>query len=318
MSPSISSGIYLRLILTMIFWGGTFVAGRIASEEMHPYAAATGRFLIASVALLLFIYMKEKKFPRLNGRQWVAMVLLGLTGVFSYNMLFFIGLQHVEAGRGAMIIAANPVVTTILAILLLGERFNCIKSIGIFVAVAGTITVISRGDLSSILQGAIGKGELCLLGCVFSWAAYALIGRKMLVKIPPLVAVAYSCLTGVFFLLAAAIVNGSAAELLHPSTRGGISLLYLALFGTALGFCWFYEGVRALGAARASLFVNLVPVSGVLLGILVLGERPDRSLFVGGTLVLGGLFLINYNGRLLPARSIIHAKAYPGGPGHDT
>ena len=82
-------------------------------------------------------------------------------------------------------------------------------------------------------------------------------------------------------------------ELIQFSTQGFTAIFYLAFFGTALGFFWFYEGVQILGAGRASLFVNLVPVSGVICGILFLQEKPDHSVFIGGALVLAGLFLIN-------------------------
>lgn len=290
----ITAGIYIRLLLTMIFWGGTFVAGRIASHAMHPITAATGRFTLASLILLSFIYFKERQFPRLSLPEWGAMFLLGLTGVFTYNLFFFSGLQLVEAGRASMIIAANPVLTTILAVILFKERFNCSRSLGIVLSVTGALVVISHGKLLLLFQGSIGYGELCILGSVLSWSAYTLLGRKMLMStISPLTAVTYSCCTGSLLLLATLFISGKSHELTTFSLQGSCALAYLAFFGTALGFIWFYEGVQQLGAGRASLFVNLVPVSGILSGILILGEKIDMSLAIGGGLVLFGLLLIN-------------------------
>ena len=290
-------GTYLRLVFTMFFWGGTFIAGRLLGETMNPLSAACGRFVLASFFLMAVLKFRKEKLPSLNRRQWFGLVLTGLTGIFSYNLFFFAGLQHVEAGRAAMIIAGNPVVTTLLAILLLGERFNLVKIGGIFLSISGALTVISKGEFRHLIigGGGVGIGELYLICCVFSWAAYALIGRKLLAHISPLVAVTYSCLIGTAFLLLTALLRGVPLhqELLHPNNI--LNLLYLAIFGTGIGFTWFYEGVQKLGAGRASLFVNLVPVSGVTLGILLLGERPDSSLFVGGTLVLAGLILINFD-----------------------
>ena len=290
----IAAGIYIRLILTMIFWGGTFVAGRIASHAMHPIAAATGRFTLASLILLSFIYLKEGRFQRLTLPEWGAMLLLGLTGVFAYNLFFFSGLQLVEAGRASMIIAANPVLTTILAVILFKERFNYIRCLGILLSISGALVVISHGNLMLLFQGSIGNGELCILGSVLSWSAYTLLGRKMLMStISPLTAVTYSCCTGSILLLATLLISGKGHELTTFSPQGSCALVYLAFFGTALGFIWFYEGVQQLGAGRASLFVNLVPVSGILSGILILGEKIDLSLVIGGGLVLVGLLLIN-------------------------
>lgn len=302
----VSRFVYLRLVLTMVFWGGTFVAGKVVAEELHPVTAAASRFLAASLILLTVTYLREQHLPRLNQRQWTAMLLLGLTGIFSYNILFFLGLQTVEAGRGAMIIAANPVVTTLLAVALFGERFNLSRSFGIFLSVIGALLVISQGDISLLLQGRIGTGELCMVGCVLSWSAYALVGKRMLAEVSPLTAVTCSCLTGTIMLLITALSIPEARDLSRVTWTGAGNIAYLAVLGTSLGFIWFYEGVQKLGAGRASLFVNLVPVSGVLCGILLLGERPEASLFIGGGLVLGGLLLIN---RPMRARALTQAPA---------
>jgi drug/metabolite transporter (DMT)-like permease len=279
--------------LTTVFWGGTFVAGRLAGEVVHPITSATGRFLIATIALFSFIYLRERTFPQLSLRQWGGMVILGLTGVFGYNLFFFTGLQHVEAGRGAMIIAMNPVVTTLLAVFFLGERFNRVRTTGILLSILGAITVISRGDFSTVLHSGIGYGELCIFGAVLNWSAYTLVGRKLLQNISPLTAVAYSSLTGTILLLPLLYVNNLSDELFTFSLKGTGSIFYLAILGTALGFIWFYEGVQKLGAGRAVQFVNLVPVSGVIFGILLLGEKLSISLFLGGSMVMVGLMLIN-------------------------
>lgn len=290
-----SRGVHIRLILTMIFWGGTFVAGRLLAEELHPVTASSLRFILASAMLLLTILVRDKSLPRLNRKQWVAMTLLGLTGVFAYNIFFFTGLQTVEAGRASMIIAVNPVVTTFLAIFFFGERCSFIRSSGMILAVCGAVVVISRGEPASLFQGDIGgMGEIYLVGCVLTWSAYTLIGKKLLTNIQPLVVVAYSCSIGALLLIIAALYDGHLAEITKLSATGAGCLFYFAFFGTTLGFSWFYDGVKKLGAGRAAMYVNLVPVSGVLLGTLLLGERLGSSLLIGGALVFSGLYLINH------------------------
>ncbi len=285
--------LYLRLVLTMFFWGGTFVAGRLLAAEVSPYTAAASRFVLASAILLFITCSREGGLPGLNLRQWWAMLLLGLSGIFAYNLFFFKGLQTVEAGRGAMITASIPAVVTVLAVIFFGERFSRLKILGIVLAISGALIVISHGRPWTVFQGTVGRGELFMAGCVLSWAVYSLVGKVMLAHISPLVAVTYSCTIGAVLLSVLAVFNNGLQEVAQLSMSGSIAIVYLALFGTAIGFSWFYEGVQAFGAARASLFVNLVPVNGVLLGILLLGEKPDVSLCTGGILVLIGLFLIN-------------------------
>ncbi|MBC8209344.1 MAG: DMT family transporter [Desulfobulbaceae bacterium] len=292
-----------------MFWGGTFVAGRLLAAELHPLTAASLRFLLASAMLLTAILVRDKSLPRLNKRQWGALTLLGLTGVFAYNIFFFTGLQTIEAGRASMIIAVNPVITAFLAILFFSERPSLSKISGMLIAVCGALIVISRGQPASLFQGDIGGlGELCIVGCVLSWSAYTLIGKRLLTDIQPLVAVAYSCSIGALFLTIMTFLTGYLGEVRELSAAAAGSLFYFAFFGTTLGFIWFYDGVKKLGAGRAAMYINLVPVSGVLLGTLFLDERPGSSLFIGGALVFSGLYLINRTPAIpsLQQRSRLH------------
>lgn len=278
----------------MLFWGGTFVAGRVLAENLHPQTASSLRFILASVMLVSAILIRDKSLPGLNRKQWGAMALLGLTGVFAYNLFFFAGLQTVEAGRASMIIAVNPVVTSLIAILFLGERCDLQRSIGMILSVSGAFFVISRGHPSSFFQGNTGgMGELYIVGCVLSWSAYTLIGKQLLKDIEPLVAVAYSCSLGAVFLSVVALYSGHLAEIKELNAISAVCLFYFAFFGTTLGFIWFYDGVKKLGAARAAMYVNLVPVGGVLFGVMILGEKLSSSLIIGGVLVFAGLYFIN-------------------------
>jgi len=286
-------GNYLRLSLVAVFWGGTFVAGRLVSLEVGPYSAAFIRFLLATLFLLPFMIKEEGRLPGFNLRQGIALMLLGLIGVFAYNVLFFSGLKTVEAGRAALIIATNPVLIAFFSFLLFGERFHPAMVVGIFCSVVGAAVVISRGDPLMLLHGELGLGELYLLGCVFSWVVYTLLGKRVMTGLKPLTAVTYSCLVGVIALLPFAIQDHLFSTLGNITPVSAASLLYLAVFGTALGFVWFYRGVYEIGPTRAGQFINLVPVSAVLLGILILGEKPSSSLLGGGALIVAGLILTN-------------------------
>lgn len=277
----------------MLFWGGTFIAAKPVSQELDPYTAAFSRFLMASLVLSALVINQEGRIPGLKGRQIMAVVLLGLTGIFSYNVLFFSALQTAEAGRAALIIASNPVFIALFSALLFRERIRPLRAGGILLSIMGAMIVISHGDMEMILQGGLGQSDIYLLGCVFSWVAYTLIGKRVMMGLDPLAAVAYSCIAGTLLLLFPALGEGMAGGLFAVSPVALISLVYLALFGTVLAFVWFYRGVHEIGAVRAGLFINLVPVSAVTLGVLILGEEPGISLLIGGGMILIGLLLTN-------------------------
>ncbi len=285
---------YISLIFTMFLWGGTFIAGRLLAESVAPASAAFLRFLIASVAMLLVTRLVEKKLIMPSKRLWLPLTLLGMTGVFAYNVFFFKGLQQISAGRASLIIACTPLVITIFAAIFLRERLTSLKSCGVLLSLTGAITVISNGHPGSLLSGGFGPGEQALVGCVLSWSAYSLIGRSVLGSLSPLCAVCYSSMIGTVLLSIPAAREGLFGRLSTITSLDWVSLAYLGVCGTAVGFSLYYQGIKKLGASRAGIFINLVPLFSILLSWLILGESVKPAVLVGGILVLSGVSLTNY------------------------
>jgi drug/metabolite transporter (DMT)-like permease len=279
--------------LTAIFWGGTFVAGRVVTQSVGPFSAAFLRFALASACLLLLVRKIEGGWPQLKPAQLLPVLVLGLSGVFAYNVLFFKGLKMIEAGRASLIIANNPIMIALLSVVFFRERLTALQVGGILLSVSGAAVVISHGQIGRVLQGPLGWGEIYIFGCVMSWVTYSLVGKAVLRGLSPLVAVAYSSTVGAVCLLWPALGEGMAHAIGSYPPVAWFSLGYLGVFGTVLGFLWYYEGIQAIGATKASLFINFVPVSAVLMAFLILREPVTISLLTGGVLVTSGVFLTN-------------------------
>jgi drug/metabolite transporter (DMT)-like permease len=290
--------VYAKLTLMAFFWGGTFIGGRIASAEMTAVQAALWRYAIAIVALMAFAWLLEGGLARPTKRQWVGVVLLGATGVFVFNLCFMFALAHIPASRASLIMALNPAMTLLAAAVLLHERLTRNKVIGIALALLGVALVLGHGNPLHLLSGGIGIGEIVMFGCPLSWAANTLVARTMLPTMPPIAATTWSAITGTAMLAAVAALMGPMLPE-SVSWRAWSAILFIAIFGTAIGLALFYDGVRRIGAARTSVFINLVPVFAVTLGVLLLGEPLEASMLVGGALVVGGILLLN---RPEPAR----------------
>lgn len=285
--------IYIKLLLTAIFWGGTFIAGKLIAQSVNPVSAAFLRFAIASFCLFILVIRKEGRLPGLATNQWIPVILLGMTGVFAYNILFFTGLKHIEAGRASLIIAINPIVISLLSAIIFKEPLNWIKGTGICISVAGAMVVISKGHFSDFSGYAAGMGELSILGCVASWVAYSLIGKKAMESLSPLICVAYSAFVGTLLLLLPALFNGILYDIGGYSTQDWIGLIYLGLFGTVLGFFWYYQGIERIGPMKASVFINFVPISAIILSFFILHEPLTTALLIGGGLVITGVYFTN-------------------------
>jgi drug/metabolite transporter (DMT)-like permease len=294
--------IYFKLLLTALFWGGTFIAGRMLVGQVAPFQAAFLRFCVASIVLLILLHHRHGKLPALPRRLWGPMVLLGATGVFAYNILFFWGLNYLVAGRAAVIVANNPVMIALGAALFFGHRLDWIKSAGVLLSVGGAILAISRGDVALLFSGGLSWGDLMLFGCVLSWMAFSLIGKTVLMHCSPLTAIAYSSVVGTLLLLPPALMTGLWSQWPSYAWLDWINIVYLGVFGTVLGFVWYYEGIEKIGPTRAALFINFVPISAVTLAFLILNEPITASLAGAVALVIAGVYMTN-NGFSLPGRS---------------
>lgn len=284
---------YLKLFGTAFFWGGTFIAGRLLAGQVSPLHAALLRFVIAALLLTLLTMRLEGGLPRLSPRQLLAVTALGLTGIFSYNLCFFSGLELIRASRAALIIALNPVCITLGAALLFRERLSPLRLLGVLLSLSGAAIVISRGELAGLLAGGIGRGELLILGCVASWTLYSLIGKATMQGMSPLAAVTCSTLAGTALLAVPALLGGQLGQLATISVNSWLCIAYLGIFGTVIGFIWYFQGIQQIGASRAAIFINFVPLNGVLLAILLLGEPLTQAVAGGGLLVIGGAWLTN-------------------------
>jgi drug/metabolite transporter (DMT)-like permease len=282
---------YLKLI-AMFMWGGTWIAGRIVAQELTaPLAAPAIRFLLAGLVLGGFALLTEGRIPRpQTGSEWGIVSGLAMTGIFLYALCFFYGLKHISAGRGALVVALTPVVVALAAWFLGQERMTPLKLAGIAIALAGCLTVIGNGNPLALLHGSVGIGEWLIIGCVLCWTAYTFIGRRATKTLSPLAATLWASLLGALLLGITALVQGG-ADLAEWSPAVWASVIFLAIGGTALGFTWFADGVKRLGAARASVFVNLVPVFAVLQAAVLLDERLELPVLGGGLLVIAGVWL---------------------------
>jgi drug/metabolite transporter (DMT)-like permease len=284
---------FARLVAVPAIWGGTFVGGKTVVASLTPLMGSFARYVIACVALLVAAFVLEGGLPKLTRQQLLGTLVLGLLGVFAYNLFFMGALARVPASRAALIIAMNPVITISISSLVLGERLSPPRWLGVAVALIGVWIVVSRGEVANVTATTVGVGELFMLAAVTSWALYTVIGRQVLRGLSPLAATNYAALWGTAMLGAAAaphFADLSAAQFHWPVV---VSLLYLGVLGTAVAFVWYYTSIKRFGASVSSIFNNLVPVFGVAISVLLLGESLLPSMLIGGAVAICGVMMVS-------------------------
>jgi drug/metabolite transporter (DMT)-like permease len=295
--------VHAKLVGMAALWGASWPAGRVLAQALPPMTAASWRFGIAVLLLLAWLKASGGLAPgfwrRFSTRQWLGLALAGAVGVFGYAVFFMLGLAQVPASRAALVVTTNPVFTMLIAAWLFGERLNARIVLGMALALCGAVWVITRGAPWLLFTGGVGAGEWLLMGCVATWVGYTLIGRKLLGGIDALTTTTATAACGLVLLLVVALaLEGPGAQglasPLHASADVLWALGFLAAGATVLAYAWYFEGVAALGAGGASAYISLVPVFGVLLSALWLGEKIDASLLGGGALAVGGMVLMNH------------------------
>lgn len=302
--PEGSTGrIYLLLVLTTVFWGSAFTASKVAVASVSPTVAAFFRFGLGALFMLLILRLGKRETRNIPKQFRGSVILLGVTGVALYNLFFFWALHFSKASDGSMIIPTmSPVITVLLAALWWKEKLQRSRLVGLAVALAGTLLFFS-----GILMGdGVGGGERLIGGLFFllsaiCWAFYTLYGNRVLKELDPFPVTAYAMLTGAVLLglFAAFDLMRVSWSSLEPGFW--INQFYLALFPSVLANWFYYRGVQSVGASRAAMFMYIVPVSGVLLAVALLGERLTLVQMFGSLLMVLGIWLVNRRGESSPA-----------------
>ncbi|NWE71231.1 EamA family transporter [Pseudomonas gingeri] len=304
-SPSHDLWVYFKLAGVSMIWGGTFVAGRFLSADIAPLLLASLRFLLASLILLVFIAVARIPLALPDRKQFAQLAVLGLFGIFLYNLCFFYGLHYINASRASLIVVLNPAVFGLASWLFFKERLGPLKILGILVCMGGAGLVIVSGN-RNLFEGASQAwiGDLLIFGCVLSWAVYSLFSRHLTRALGPLTTVTYSIWLGTAMLWLATWLRGEASlDVIDALTAPQLlSLVYLGGLGSALAYIWYYDGIQRIGATRAGVFIGLNPLTAVICGALLLGEQLTSIMCLGGVLIMAGIYLCNRPARLLPKR----------------
>ncbi len=288
--------------LATLTWASNMTLGRYLRDDIGPITLAAVRFLIASSLLAALLPRLPREERRVGQDIWI-LVGMALTGVAIFTPMLYLGLQHTTAVNATLINGIGPLVTGVLAALLISEPMTRRQVGGAILGVAGVIALISGGRLHfwSAVEGSV--GDLIVLGAVGLWGLYSVLGRQVMHHRSALSASAFSSLLGLPLLLVGAAWEMSTSALtLSPHLL--LALLYIGVVPGVVGqLCW-NGGVKTLGASGAMVFYNTLPLYGALLGYLALGEPIGVHHLLGGVLIIGGgLFAALHNRGQPPTRS---------------
>lgn len=281
---------HFEAFLAILFWGLSFVATKVALEEVSPLTVIVLRFGIGLIFLLCAI--ARRRAALMKGRDLGLVFLLGLFSVTIHQLLQVHALAYTSATNTAWLVALIPVFTALGARIFLGERFTPLRVGGTLTALCGALLVVSKGQPSFLgLPSTI--GDLLALLSAANWAGCSVLGKGILRRRPALLVTTYSVAIGWLLLLPLAAYHRLWQQWGQLSTWGWGAIVFLGLGCSGVAYLAWYDALEAMEAARVAAFLYLEPLVTLLAASAILDETISWSTVVGGLIILLGLYMVN-------------------------
>lgn len=280
---------FLLASLVMLLWGASFVLTKIALAELGPLTIALYRWLVATLAFAAVLPL-QGEMPTLRRalrQDLPPFALLGLVGIAAFYAFQNLGLRFTTAVNVGLLINFTPVFIAVLGVFWLGERLGQAAFIGIVLSFAGATLVSLPGSGFSQGRGHLLGDGLTLLAALCA-AIYTVYGKRIVARYPPTVVTGLAAAFGSLLLVPWAAGEGLALP--HSVAVWG-AVLTLGLGSSALANLWWWQILQRMDAARAGIFLLVIPVVSTLLAVVLLGETMPLAAAVGAALVLLGVYL---------------------------
>jgi drug/metabolite transporter (DMT)-like permease len=285
----------LYAIMSISFWGVSFVSTKAVLDKLDPYTLLVLRFGIGALFLLVLLVLK--RYPLNIPLKYIPhLIVLGILGVFVHQVIQATALLTINASAAGWIISFSPVFTVILSVFFLHEKMTVLKASGMIVAIIGVLLVTTASNQQSF-QPSINVGYLLMILSTLNWAIYSVLLKRLHIQLPSLVVTFYMCLIG-FILTTPFLVRSKGWEIMPSLTSvEWAHLLFLGVFVSGVAYWYWAKALEVLDASQVSVFLYLEPVATLITAILLLQEKIIPVSILGGVIIIMGVILVN--GRLL-------------------
>jgi drug/metabolite transporter (DMT)-like permease len=294
------------LLLLSTVWGGSFFFAAVALREVGPLTVTISRVLIAAILLHAFIRLTGLRMPA-DGRTWAAFFGMGLLNNAIPFSLIFWGQTHIASGLASVLNATTPLFTVVVAhFLTSNEKLTPGRGLGVLIGFAGVVVMIGTDLLDGLSENLL--AQFAVLGAAVAYAFATIYGRRFR-QLPPICTAAGQVTASTILMLPVALIVEQPWTLPIPGWQTIAALAALGAVCTAFAYGLYFQILRTAGSTNISLVTFLVPVSALLLGMLVLGERLEPKHFLGMALIGIGLAAIDGRPWRLLANSLVQSRS---------
>ncbi|MGC8645720.1 MAG: DMT family transporter [Thermoplasmata archaeon] len=274
---------YVELLVTSVIWGVTYVLLKYSLSYLDPQQIAFSRFLLASIFFIpLVLIIKE----RYSHREVLVLFLLALTGVLLYQLLFIWGESGLTAGNASFIVSLEPIFIAILGVMMKEDKLTLRRLLGLVLATVGLIVLLKP---TGITDEEVISAVLVLLSAL-SWAVFTVAGKGILSRHNPMNVTGFVSIIGTAMLLPFAM-SGLRTLVSVRSPFLIISLIFLGVFATFLGYYLWFDGLKKVDPIRAGSTLYITPFVTVVAASFMISEPIEYLTLLGGALIVAGLIV---------------------------
>jgi drug/metabolite transporter (DMT)-like permease len=280
----------MLILLSIIFWGTSFVATKTVLNEIKPVTIIILRLILASILLTIIALLTKRKFSiNLKSHGWIF--ILALVAVF-HLWIQVTGLQYTTAANTGWIIGTAPIFMAILGFVFYKERITLLQFAGILVALAGLLLLIGKGDITNI--GLIeNKGDLLVLGSAFTWGVYSMVNKKIYLSYSPLMTILYLFLMMAVIFIPFNLNKETISSVINLSPVSWMWILFLGIFCSGIAYVIWAQALRDMESAKVGAFLYFEPLVTVIAAWFFLQEEITLLMIFSGLLITAGVFIVN-------------------------
>ena len=284
---------YLLLVLTILFWAGNFNLARAIHADVPPLGLSFWRWAVAALLLLPFAWNSMRAALPLAREHWRLVLALAVLGIAGFNSLVYVGLQTTTATNGVLLQSVTPITMILLAGLVLHEKSTLAQWAGIGVSLVGVLVIITKADWQVLQQLAFNRGDMWIVLATLDWSLYTVLLRKLPQGLRGMPILGFSITLGALAILPLYVYESVTFQTMPVTAVSVASIAYVAVFPSLLSYMFWNHATQKLGVNRTGQFSHLMPVFGILLATLLLGEHLQLYHALGMLLVAAGLVLTN-------------------------
>lgn len=285
------------LLVATILWGGNFVYGRAVADQLPPFTFAFLRWCLAFVIFLPIVWTPLKKEWKQILKYWPIVLAMSLTGIVGFTALLYLALHYTTSINASLVNTSTPILIYIISFIFLKERLSKNQRLGTLISLVGLFFIISKGSLETLLHFSFNRGDILVVAAVICWSFYSFLVKQYAEKLPGHTTFLVSIFMGIIILFPFFIY-----ETLNPTikviwtAKSIFAIFYTGIFASIVAFISWNTGVVKLGANKAGIYLNLIPVFATFFAVLFIGESIEPFQVIGGVFAVFGVYLTSRKG----------------------